>query len=138
MATLTCAPQNLWTFQPSVHQACNPACTPTALPSPVEHHPALKHTTHAYLGVIRESSSSPGPFTVTVMNGSNGKAVHLVVKSTDTIVQLQTQLNRKGGPEWKDMNLAFNGKPVMEDKYLRDLGVREGSMFVTYRRCPGG
>ncbi|KAG5283987.1 hypothetical protein AALO_G00021710 [Alosa alosa] len=123
---------------PSVHQACNPACTPAAPPSPVQYHAALKHSTHAFLGVIKEPSSSPGQFTVTVMNGSDGKAVHLVVKSTDTVLQLQTQLSREGGPEWSDMNLVFNGKPVMTDQCLGDLGVKAGAKFVTYRKCNGG
>lgn len=87
--------------------------------------------------ILGELSPSSGTYSVRVINGSDGKVVHLGVSSLDTIAKLRAQLCGEK-PAWKDMDLALNGKPVMEHQCLLELGAKEGAMFVTYRRCPGG
>lgn len=122
--------------QTLIHPGYNTAFAPPT-PNPDGGYPALKETTHASLKVIGEPSSPSGPFLVTVFNGLDGKEVPLWVRSTDTTAQLQAQLGEER-PEWSGANLVLNGKPVVEHQCLQDLGVREGTKFVTFHRCLGG
>lgn len=115
-------------------EPCQTVCSEAVPPSPTEYYPPLKHTIHASLRAVRESAP---PFSVRVINGSNGKVVHLGVNSTDTISKLRAQFCEES-PEWKGLSLALNGKPVKEHQRLQDLGVKEGATFVTFRRCHGG
>uniref|UniRef100_A0A4W5M9W8 Ubiquitin-like domain-containing protein n=1 Tax=Hucho hucho TaxID=62062 RepID=A0A4W5M9W8_9TELE len=104
-------------------------------PIPVLYDPRFLNTTHASLLVVKDRASH---FIVTVLNGSDGKRVPLVLKSTDTIGQLQESFLQKRPDLTGSLNLAYNGKPVLGHQSLVELGVKDGDTFITFQRCHGG
>ncbi|KAM9399404.1 uncharacterized protein ACWYII_031593 isoform 1-T1 [Salvelinus alpinus] len=108
-------------------------------PIPVLYDPTFLNTTHASLLAVKDlESTRASHFTVTVLNGSDGKRVPLVLKSTDTIGKLQESFLQKRPDLTGSLNLAYNGKPVQGHQSLGELGVKDGATFITFQRCHGG
>uniref|UniRef100_A0A4W5LR10 Ubiquitin-like domain-containing protein n=1 Tax=Hucho hucho TaxID=62062 RepID=A0A4W5LR10_9TELE len=108
-------------------------------PIPVPYDPTFLNTTHTSLRVVKDPEPTRGiHFTVTVLNGSDGKRVPLVLKSTDTIGKLLRSFQRKRPDLTGSLNLAYNGKPVQGHQSLGELGVKNGATFITFQRCIGG
>uniref|UniRef100_A0A4W5LR18 Ubiquitin-like domain-containing protein n=1 Tax=Hucho hucho TaxID=62062 RepID=A0A4W5LR18_9TELE len=108
-------------------------------PIPVPYDPTFLNATHTSLLVVQDHKPTRASrLTVTVLNGSDGKRVPLVLKSTDTIDKLQRSLLRKRPDLTGSLNLAYNGKPVQGHQSLGELGVKNGATFITFQRCIGG
>ncbi|KAM9529843.1 uncharacterized protein ACWYII_041889 isoform 1-T1 [Salvelinus alpinus] len=108
-------------------------------PIPVPYDPTFLNATHASLLVVQDHKSTRSSrLTVTVLNGSDGKRVPMVLKSTDTIGKLQKSFLLKQPELTGSLNLAYNGKPVQGHQSLGELGVKNGATFITFQRCQGG
>ncbi|XP_024293728.1 uncharacterized protein LOC112262271 [Oncorhynchus tshawytscha] len=108
-------------------------------PIPVLYDPTFLNATHASLLAVKDPElTRASHFTVTVLNGSDGKKVPLVLKSTDTIGKLQKSFLQKQPDLTGSLNLAYNGKPVQGHQSLGELGVKDGATFITFQRCHGG
>uniref|UniRef100_A0A674EMW7 Ubiquitin-like domain-containing protein n=1 Tax=Salmo trutta TaxID=8032 RepID=A0A674EMW7_SALTR len=108
-------------------------------PIPVPYDPTFLKATHASLLVVKDTKPTRASrFAVTVLNGSDGKIVPLVLKSTDTIGKLQRRFLQKRPDLTGSLNLAYNGKPVQGHQSLGELGVKNGATFITFQRCRGG
>uniref|UniRef100_A0A4W5LUG8 Ubiquitin-like domain-containing protein n=1 Tax=Hucho hucho TaxID=62062 RepID=A0A4W5LUG8_9TELE len=106
---------------------------------PVSYDPSFLNTSHTSLLVVQDPKPTrASDLTVTVLNGSDGKRVPLVLKSTDTIGKLQRSFLRKRPDLTGSLNLAYNGKPVQGHQSLGELGVKNGATFITFQRCIGG
>uniref|UniRef100_A0A8C7PFE1 Ubiquitin-like domain-containing protein n=1 Tax=Oncorhynchus mykiss TaxID=8022 RepID=A0A8C7PFE1_ONCMY len=108
-------------------------------PIPAPYNPTFLNATHTSLLVVKDTKPTRAShFTVTVLNGSDGKIVPLLLKSTDTIGKLQRRFLQKRPDLTGSLNLAYNGKPVQRHQSLRELGVKNGATFITFQRCLGG
>ncbi|KAK6324963.1 hypothetical protein J4Q44_G00043050 [Coregonus suidteri] len=114
-------------------------CPRGDLPIPILYDPTFLNATHTSLVVVKDPEPTRASrFTVTVLNGSDGKRVQLVLKSTDTIGKLQRKFLQKRPDLTGSLNLAYNGKPVQGHQSLGELGVKNGATFITFQRCRGG
>ncbi|TRY54381.1 hypothetical protein DNTS_031394 [Danionella cerebrum] len=105
---------------------------------PIPFHEALKNISHITLQKPEPPSPPLKSFEVSVFDGSTGKSVYVKVKSTDTIAKLQQKFLQHKPDLVSSLNLAYNGKPVQLQQTMCELQVKPGSMFITYRMCPGG
>ncbi|KAI4880201.1 hypothetical protein NFI96_020533 [Prochilodus magdalenae] len=124
--------KNLW-FNPR----CEPKPkTPTG-PVDSGYHSALKAASHVSLGVISDPST-PARIPLTVTDGSTGKQVSLVLNHSDTVQRLR-EMFKEARPNLGDnFHLILNGKPVEAQQTMAELGVKPGSLFITYQKCVGG
>ncbi|XP_056312474.1 uncharacterized protein zgc:194101 [Danio aesculapii] len=105
---------------------------------PVPYHEPLESTSHAVLQVEKPVAPVPKSFSVNIFDGSKGKKIPVMVKSTDTIGKLQKKAQKLKPDLVGCGNLTFNGKPVQLQQKLRDLQVKPGATFITYQKCHGG
>uniref|UniRef100_A0A8C7HFB4 Ubiquitin-like domain-containing protein n=1 Tax=Oncorhynchus kisutch TaxID=8019 RepID=A0A8C7HFB4_ONCKI len=103
-------------------------CPRGAPPIPVPYNPTFLNASHTSLLVVEDTKPTRASrFTVTVLNGSDGKIVPLLLKSTDTIGKLQRRFLQKRPDLTGSLNLS-----------LGELGVKNGVTFITFQRCLAG
>ncbi|RAM39556.1 hypothetical protein DOZ52_28595, partial [Enterobacter hormaechei] len=105
---------------------------------PVPYHEPLKKSTHTVLQVQGPVSPGPERLLVNIFNGSDGKKVPVMVRSTDTIGKLQQEALKLKPELGAIPNLVYNGKPVQLHQTLSELQVKPGATFITYQKCRGG
>ncbi|KAG7458547.1 hypothetical protein MATL_G00221680 [Megalops atlanticus] len=120
------------------HQVQCPVRGDPPAPVPQPFHAVFKTSTHASLFPVTEACTPPGPITVHVLDGSSGRKVSMSLERSDTIGKLQKMFLQERPDLARSLNLACNGKPVLEHQTLAELRVKEGVTFITFQKCVGG
>ncbi|KAG5848292.1 hypothetical protein ANANG_G00096950 [Anguilla anguilla] len=111
------------------------------VPVPQPYHSVFVKSTHASLQAVTGAellSSGPALIKVSVLNASNTRMVQMDLDKSDTVGKLKEKFLQQCPDHSGNLNLACNGKPVLESQTLNELNLKESALFVTYQRCVGG